>query len=41
MAIASYASGCKHAYIYIRGELMRGGQIIQAAIGEGHRAGVL
>ena len=38
MAIASYALGCKHAYIYIRGEMMREAQIVQAAIDEAYEA---
>ena len=39
MAIASYALGCKHAYIYIRGEMIREAQILQAAIDEAYEAG--
>ena len=41
MAIASYALGCKHAYIYIRGEMMREAKILQAAIDEAYQAGWL
>ena len=41
MAIAAYALGCKHAYIYIRGEMMREAQILQAAIDEAYEAGWL
>jgi NADH-quinone oxidoreductase subunit F len=41
MAIASYALGCKHAYIYIRGEMMREARILQAAIDEAYEAGWL
>jgi NADH-quinone oxidoreductase subunit F len=41
MAIASYALGCKHAYIYIRGEMMREAHILQAAIDEAYEAGWL
>jgi NADH-quinone oxidoreductase subunit F len=41
MAIASYAIGCKHAYIYIRGEMMREAKIVQAAIDEAYAAGLL
>src|SRR5499427_5703488 len=41
MLIASYALGCKHAYIYIRGEMMREAQIVQAAIDEAYGAGWL
>jgi NADH-quinone oxidoreductase subunit F len=41
MAIASYALRCKHAYIYIRGEMMREAKIVQAAIDEAYEAGFL
>ncbi len=41
MMIASYALGCKHAYIYIRGEMMREAKIVQAAIDEAYAAGLL
>ena len=41
MLIASYALGCKHAYIYIRGEMMREAKIVQAAIDEAYAAGWL
>jgi NADH-quinone oxidoreductase subunit F len=41
MAIASYAIGCQHAYIYIRGEMMREARIVQAAIDEAYTAGLL
>jgi NADH-quinone oxidoreductase subunit F len=41
MAIASYAIGCRHAYIYIRGEMMREAKIVQAAIDEAYAAGLL
>jgi NADH-quinone oxidoreductase subunit F len=41
MAIASYALGCKHAYIYIRGEMMKEAKILQAAIDEAYEAGLL
>ncbi|HEX3696770.1 MAG TPA: NADH-quinone oxidoreductase subunit NuoF [Polyangia bacterium] len=41
MAIASYALGCKHAYIYIRGEMMREARIVQAAIDEAYAGGFL
>jgi NADH-quinone oxidoreductase subunit F len=41
MAIASYALGCKHAYIYIRGEMMREAKIVQAAIDEAYAEGIL
>ena len=39
--IASYALGCKHAYIYIRGEMMREAKIVQVAIDEAYAAGLL
>jgi NADH-quinone oxidoreductase subunit F len=41
MAIASYAIGCRHAYIYIRGEMMREAAIVQTAIEEAYAAGLL
>lgn len=41
MAIASYALGCKHAYIYIRGEMMREAKILQEALDEAYAAGVV
>src|SRR4029077_18200384 len=41
MAISSYALGCKHAYIYIRGEMMREARIVQAAIDEAYAGGYL
>jgi NADH-quinone oxidoreductase subunit F len=41
MAISSYAIGCKHAYIYIRGEMMQEAKIVQAAIDEAYAAGLL
>jgi NADH-quinone oxidoreductase subunit F len=41
MLISSYALGCKHAYIYIRGEMMREAKIVQAAIDEAYAAGWL
>jgi NADH-quinone oxidoreductase subunit F len=41
MAIASYALGCKHAYIYIRGEMMREAKILQAALEEAYEGGWL
>jgi NADH-quinone oxidoreductase subunit F len=36
MVISSYALGCKHAYIYIRGEMIREAKILQAAIEEAY-----
>ena len=41
MLIASYALGCKHAYIYIRGEMMREARIVDEAIDEAYAAGLL
>jgi len=41
MLIASYALGCKHAYIYIRGEMMREARIVEDAIDEAYAAGLL
>jgi len=41
MAIASYAIRCQHAYIYIRGEMMREAKIVQAAIDEAYAGGFL
>jgi len=41
MLIASYALGCKHAYIYIRGEMMREATIVDGAIDESYAAGFL
>jgi NADH-quinone oxidoreductase subunit F len=41
MAIASYAIRCQHAYIYIRGEMMREAKIVQAAIDEAYEGGFL
>jgi NADH-quinone oxidoreductase subunit F len=41
MMIASYALGCKHAYIYIRGEMMREAEIVEMAIEEAYAAGLL
>ncbi len=41
MAISSYALRCEHAYIYIRGEMMREAKIVQAAIDEAYAAGHL
>src|SRR5580765_3807487 len=41
MLISSYAIGCKHAYIYIRGEMMREAKIVDRAIDEAYAAGLL
>src|SRR4030095_15891094 len=36
MLISAYALGCTHAYIYIRGEMMREAEILQGAIDEAY-----
>jgi NADH-quinone oxidoreductase subunit F len=41
MAVSSYALNCHHAYIYIRGEMMREARIVQTAIDEAYDAGFL
>ncbi|HNN93284.1 MAG TPA: NADH-ubiquinone oxidoreductase-F iron-sulfur binding region domain-containing protein [Pseudomonadota bacterium] len=41
MILASYALGCKHAYIYIRGEMMREVAVLQAAVDEAYQKGFL
>ncbi|HVX94398.1 MAG TPA: NADH-ubiquinone oxidoreductase-F iron-sulfur binding region domain-containing protein [Polyangia bacterium] len=41
MMIASYALGCKHAYIYIRGEMIREAEMVEMAIEEAYAAGLL
>ena len=41
MTIASYALGCKHAYIYIRGEMMREAKSSRRPIDEAYAAGYL
>src|SRR6185436_13871831 len=41
MAISAYAIGCKHAYIYIRGEMMREAKIVETAIDEAYTEGLL
>ncbi len=41
MMIAAYALNCKHAYIYIRGEMMREAEIVEMAIEEAYAAGLL
>src|SRR5882757_4782038 len=41
MMIAMYALSCKHAYIYIRGEMMREAEIVEMAIEEAYAAGLL
>ena len=39
--ICAYAIGCTHAYIYIRGEMLKGYERMQAAIDEAYAKGVL
>ncbi len=41
MAIASFALGCHHAYLYIRGEMIREHAVMQAAVDEAYRGGLL
>lgn len=41
MAVAAYALGAAHAYIYIRGEMKREAKILQAAVDEAYAAGLL
>ena len=41
MIIASYALGCKHAYIYIRGEMIREAAVLQKAVDEAYTRGFL
>ncbi len=41
MAIASYAIGCKEAFLYLRGEYVEAGDRMRAAIGEAEQQGLL
>jgi len=41
MIIASFALGCHHAYIYIRGEMMREYLVLKTAVDEAYRRGYL
>lgn len=41
MAIAAYAIGASRAYIYIRGEFVRGAHLLEIALGEANQAGYL
>ena len=41
MVIASYAIGCKHAFIYLRGELVLAGRRLEAAIAAAYAKGYL
>ena len=41
MAIAAYATGCEHAYVYVRGEYPRATACLQSAISAFEEAGLL
>ncbi|HMA54728.1 MAG TPA: SLBB domain-containing protein, partial [Acidobacteriota bacterium] len=41
MMLASFALGVKHAYLYIRGEMVHGAEILNAAVDEAYRKGLL
>jgi NADH-quinone oxidoreductase subunit F len=41
MIIASYALGCTHAYIYIRGEMIREHAVLETAVAEAYKKGYL
>ena len=41
MIIAAYTLGCRHAYIYIRGEMMREVTVLQRAVDEAYAKGFL
>lgn len=41
MIISSYALGCRHAYIYIRGEMMREAKRVQQALDQSYAKGFL
>ena len=41
MIVSSWALGCHHAYIYIRGEMMREYQVLRRAVEEAYGAGYL
>jgi NADH-quinone oxidoreductase subunit F len=41
VAVAAYALGCTHAYIYIRGEMASEAKILQAAVDEAYAVGLL
>ncbi len=41
IAIASFALGCHHAYIYIRGEMMREYLVLRDAVAEAYKKGYL
>ena len=41
MMLASFALDVKHAYIYIRGEMVHGAEYLNAAVAEAHAKGLL
>jgi len=41
VAASSYALGCTHAYIYIRGEMVHEAKVLQSAVDEAYAAGLL
>jgi NADH-quinone oxidoreductase subunit F len=41
IALGSYAIGCRHAFIYIRGEFKRGYEIFREAVAQAHAGGYL
>src|SRR5664279_5433379 len=41
MMLASFALDVKHAYLYIRGEMVHGAEILNAAVAEAHAKGCL
>jgi NADH-quinone oxidoreductase subunit F len=41
MILASYALGCTHAYVYIRGEMIREAAVLQRAVDEAYAKGFL
>ncbi len=41
LLIGSFAIGCRHAYVYIRGEYVREAQLLKAAIDEARAAGYI
>jgi NADH-quinone oxidoreductase subunit F len=41
MILSGYALGCRHAYIYIRGEMIREAAVLQRAVDEAYKKGYL
>lgn len=41
MVVASYALGCRHAYIYIRGEMIREAKVLEQAVAQAYAKGIL